>query len=94
MIAEEGYKKLTGPVLEYEAQVAVAAAFEKLAPQLADAEAAVHVGLTEGVHQIAKSKKTFHSLVLRQFAQSPDNSRVDGEKSTQACPEALRPWSS
>jgi hypothetical protein len=54
----------------------------------------VHVGLSEAVYQVAKSEKTFHSLVLRQFTQSPDNSRVNGEKSTQALPEALRPWSS
>jgi hypothetical protein len=54
----------------------------------------VRVGLPEGVHQIAKREETFHSLVLRQLAQSPDNSGVDAEKPTQACPEAPRPWSS
>jgi hypothetical protein len=94
MVAEEANKKLAVPVLKNKPQSAVAAAFEKLAAQLADAETAVDVGLSEAVYQIAKSKKAFHSLVLRQFTQSPDNSGVDGEKSTQACPEALRPWSS
>ena len=94
MVAEEGNKKLAAAVLKNEPQSAVAAAFEKLAAQLADAETGVHVRLPETVYQIAKSEKIFHSLVLRQFTQPPDNSRVDGEKSTQACPEALRLWSS
>jgi hypothetical protein len=94
MVAEKRNKKLGAAVLKNEPQLAVAAAFEELAAELADAETAVHVGLTEAFHQIAKSEKTLHSLVLRQSTQAPDNSRVDGEKSTQASPEALRPWSS
>ena len=93
MIAEEGYKKLTGSVLEYKAQVAVAAAFEDLAAQLADSETTMDVRLPEAVYQIAKSKKAFHLLALRQFTQPPDNSRINGEKPTQAYPEVLRPWS-
>jgi hypothetical protein len=93
MVAEKGNEKFGASVLKDKPQIAVAVAFEKLATQLADAETAVHVGLSEAVYQIAKSEKTFHSLVLRQFTQSPDNSRVNGEKSTQAFPEALRPWS-
>lgn len=94
MVAEKGNEKFGASVLKDKPQIAVAAAFEKLATQLVDAETAVHVGLSEAVDQIAKSEKTFHSPVLRQFTQSPDNSRVNGEKSTQAFPEALRPWSS
>jgi hypothetical protein len=94
MVTEKGNEKLGASVVKDKPQIAVAAAFEKLAAQLADAETAVHMGLTEALDQIAKSEKTFHSLVLRQFTQSPDNSRVNGEKSTQAFPEALRPWSS
>jgi hypothetical protein len=94
MVAEEGNKKVAAAILKNEPQSAVAAAFEKLAAQLTDAETGVDVSLPESVDQIAKSEKTFHSLVLRQFTQAPDNSRVDGEKPTQACPEALRPWSS
>lgn len=93
MLAEEGNKKFSASVLKDKPQVAVAATFEKLAAQLADAETAVHVRLTKAVYQIAKSEKTFHSLALRQFTQSPDNSRIDGEKPTQAFPEALRPLS-
>jgi hypothetical protein len=92
MIAEEGYKKLTGSVLENKAQIAVAAALEKFAAQLADAEAAMHVRLSEPVYQIAKSEKAFHSLVLRQLTQTPDHPGIDREKSTQACSEALRRW--
>lgn len=94
MVAEKGHEKLGPSVLKDKPQIAVATAFEKLAAQLADAKSAVHMGLTEAVDQIANSEKTFHSLVLRQFTQSSDNSGVNGEKSTQAFPEALRPWSS
>ena len=94
MVAEKGHEKLGPLVLKDKPQIAVATAFEKLAAQLADAKPAVHMGLTEAVDQIANSEKTFHSLVLRQFTQSSDNSGVNGEKSTQAFPEALRPWSS
>lgn len=91
MVAEKGNKKLVTSVLENESEIAVAAAFKQLAAQLADAETAMDVRLPEAVYQVAKGKKAFHLLALRQCTQSPDNSRVDGEKPTQACPEALRP---
>jgi len=94
MVAEQGNEKLAGSVLKDKTQIPVAAAFEKLAAQLADAETAMHVGLPEAVCQVAESEKAFHSLAFRQFTQSPDNFRVNGEKSIQAFPEALRPWSS
>ncbi len=47
MVAEEGNKKLAAAVLKNEPQSAVAAAFEKLAAQLADAETGVHVRLAK-----------------------------------------------
>lgn len=94
MVAEKGNEKLGGSVLKDKPQIPVPAAFEKLAAQLAYAETAVHVRLPAAVCQVAKSEKAFHSLVFRQFTQSPDDSRVYGEKSIQAVPEALRPWSS
>ena len=93
MVAEEGNKKFTATVLKNKPQSSVAAAFKKLSAQLADAETGVHVRLPETVYEIAKGEKAFHSLALRQFTQPPDHSRVDAEKPTQACLEALRPWS-
>jgi hypothetical protein len=83
MVAEEGNKKLRASVLKDKPQIAVAAAFEKLASQLADAETAVHVGLTKAVHQVAKSKKALHFFALWQLAQATDHRGVDGEKLTQ-----------
>ena len=90
MVAEEGNKKFTATVLKNKPQSSVAAAFKKLSAQLANAETGAHVRLAETVYEIAKA---FHSLALRQFTQPPDHSRVDAEKPTQACLEALRPWS-
>ena len=65
MVAEEGNKKLTATVLKNEPQSSIAAAFEKLSAQLANAKTAMHVRLPETLYQIAKGEKTFHSLALR-----------------------------
>jgi hypothetical protein len=94
VVTHERDVKLGSAILKDKPQSSVAAAFKKLPAQLTDAETGVHVRLPETVYQIAKGEKTFHSLALRQFTQSPDHSRVDAEQPTQACLEALRPWSS
>ena len=83
MIAEEGYKKLAASILKNKSQIAVAAAFEKLASQFANTETAVHVGLTKAVHQVAQSEKTLYFFVLRQIAQAADHRWVDGKEFTQ-----------
>jgi hypothetical protein len=83
MVAEEGNKKLRASVLKDKPQIAVAPAFEKLASKLANAKAAVHVGLTKAIHQVAKSKKTLHFFALWQLAQAADHRGVDGKKLTQ-----------
>ena len=72
MVAEEGNKKLTAPILKDKPQIAVAPAFEKLA-----SETAVHVGLTKAVHQVAKRKKTLHFFALWQLTQAADHRGVD-----------------
>jgi len=44
----------------------------------------MHVRLAEPVKQIAKSKKAFDPLVLRQVSEASDDGRIDGKKFTQA----------
>jgi hypothetical protein len=62
--AEERDEELVTPVLKDESEIAVAAAFEQLASQLANTKAAVNVGLAKNINQIAQSKETFHPFVL------------------------------
>jgi len=57
VVAEKRHVKLSPPVLEDKSQVTVAAAFEKLAPQLADTQTAVDMRLAETVDQITKRKQ-------------------------------------
>lgn len=84
MVTEERNEKLGASVLKDESKIAVTAAFEELASQLANTKAAVHVGLTKNIDQIAKSKETFYPFVLWQFAQAADNRGINGKKFTQA----------
>ena len=50
MVAEKGNKKLRASVLKDKSQIAVAPAFEELAAQFADPQAAVHMRLAKAVH--------------------------------------------
>ncbi len=54
MIAEKWNEKLVASILKDETQIAVAAALEKFVSQLADAKAAVHMGLAKTIDQIAE----------------------------------------
>ena len=83
VVAEERHEKFRSSVLKDKSEIAVAAAFEELASQLADTKAAMHVGLTKNINQIAKSKETFYPFVLWQFTQAADDRGVDGQKFTQ-----------
>ena len=57
MVAEKRRVKLGPWVLEDRSQVAVAAALEELASQLADTQTAVDMRLAETVDQITKRKQ-------------------------------------
>lgn len=67
MTSEERDEKLIAAILKNKPQSTVSAAFEKLAAELANAETAAHVRLSEAVYQIAKGEKAFHLPALRQF---------------------------
>jgi len=83
VVAEERDEKLGASILKDKSEIAVAAAFEELASQLADTKTAVHVRLTKDINQIAKSNETFYPFVLSQFTQAADDRGVDGQKFTQ-----------
>ena len=83
MVAEKGNKKLRASVLKDTSQIAVAAAFEELAPKFANPQPAVHMRLAKTVHQIAKSKQALNSFVLWRFAQAADDRGIYGKKLTQ-----------
>lgn len=84
VVAEERDEKVGASVLKDESQIAVAAAFEQFVSKLADTKAAVHMGLTKTINQIAESKETFYPFVLWQVAQAADDRWIDGKKLTQA----------
>ena len=84
MVTEEGHEKLRASVLEDKPQVAVAAAFEKLTPQLTDAQTAVYMRLTVDFEKITECQKAFYPLVFRKLAQTADDRRVNGKYSSQA----------
>jgi hypothetical protein len=84
VVTEERNEKFCSAVLEDESEIAVAAAFEKLASQLADTKAAMHVGLTKNINQIANSEKTLNLFALWQFTQATDDCGVDDKKFTQS----------
>jgi hypothetical protein len=58
----------------------------QLVSELADAEAAVPMGLgpAKNIRAIAKSKEALHPFVLRQFTQPADDGGINGKKLTQA----------
>ena len=84
MVAKERHEKVGASVLKDESEITVAPGFEQFVSKLADTKAAVHVGLTKTVNQIAKSKETFYPFVLWQFAQAADDRWIAGKKLTQA----------
>ena len=84
MVAEKGNKKLSPSILEDKSEITVTAVFERFGSQLADREAAVHVGLTKAVNQIAKSKEALYPFVLWELAEATDDRWIDGKKLTQA----------
>jgi hypothetical protein len=84
VVAEERDEKVGASVLKDESQITVAPAFEQFVSKLADTKAAVHVGLTKTINQIAESKETFYPFVLWQVAQAADDRWIDGKKLTQA----------
>ena len=84
VVAEERDEKVGASVLKNESQITVAPAFEQFVSKLADAKAAVHMGLTKTINQIAESKETFYPFVLWQVAQAADDRWIDGKKLTQA----------
>ena len=89
MVAEERNVKLGASLLEDKSQVAVAAAFEKLAPQLADAKTAMNMRLAETVDQITKREQALDPFGLWQVTEAADNCGIDGEKLIQAAFGAL-----
>ena len=89
VVAHERNEKLLASVQENEPEIAVAAAFEKLVAEFADAKATVHVRLAKRFNQIAKREKALDPFVLGQGSKAPDDNRIDDEKSTQAVPEVV-----
>ena len=86
VIAEERNEPLGATVLKDKAKIAVAPAFEKLVPQLADAETAMHVRSAKSFDQVAEGQQALHLFVLREFSQAPDDGRIDGKEPIQAFP--------
>lgn len=84
MVTEKRYVKLGASVLKDKSQVAVAAALEELASQLADSKTAVDMRLAETVDQIAKRKQALDPFGFWQVTQAADDRGVDGEKPIQA----------
>ena len=84
VVAQEGHEQFRASVLEDKPQVAVAAAFEKLTPQLTDAQTAVYMRLTVDFEKITEGQKAFYPLVFRELAQTADDCGVDRKYSSQA----------
>jgi hypothetical protein len=70
--------------LKNKSEIAVAAAFKKPAAQLADAKAAMHVGLAKNINHIANSEKALNLFALWQLTQATRDRGVDDEKFTQS----------
>jgi hypothetical protein len=68
VVAEERHEEVGASVLKDKSEITIAPAFEQFVAKLTDTKAAVHMGLTKSVNQIAKSKETFYPFVLWQFA--------------------------
>ena len=88
--AQECNKEISRPVLEDEAQREAAAIFEQLCAQLANADAAVGVGLAEAFGKLAQCEQALYFLALGQFPQPLQHARGNGERPSQSASSALR----
>ena len=89
MIAQKRNEELFTPVLKDEAEITVAAALEKLAPQFTDTEAAVHMRLAKTINEIARGQEAFYFFRLRKMPQPTNDRRIDGKDLIQAYPAAV-----
>ena len=91
MIAQEEDEEILGPVLKQETQGQVAPTFKQAVAELADADPAVAMRLTEGVCQLNESQQAFDAIPFLQTLQSFQDAGIKGEGLFQAVLSARLP---